>query len=186
MDRKSIGGFMRPTLRKRLFLTEGERARALAFGLVGACSAGLGYLTVLHMDHAVFFEEFSWYQTWIVIASGLGGMIALFLSGDRLGQPGQAGAVRAVAGAIWVTFIGALVGGTLGLPFYGTMFGPFIVVVTLIGAPLLAMLWAINLFGSHVLLGIYQSERDTIFTPSRMSQQDHPDSLRPRLRGQFT
>ena len=109
-------------------------------------SAGLGCLAVLHMNHAVFFEEFSWYQTWIVIASWLGGMIALFLSGDRLGQPGQAGAVRAVDVAIWVTFIaiwvtfiGALVGRTLGLPFYGLLFGPFIVVVTLIGAPLLAM-----------------------------------------------
>jgi hypothetical protein len=85
-----------------------------------------------------------------------------------------------------VTFIGSLIGGTLGLPFYGTMFGPFIVVVTLMGAPLLAMLWAFNLLGAHVLLGIYRSERDTIFTPSRMSQQDHPDSLRMRLRGRFT
>jgi hypothetical protein len=186
MDCKSIGGFMRPTLRKILFLTEGERARVLAFVLVGACSAGLGFLAVLHLDRAVFLGEFSWYQTWIVIASGLGGMIALFLSGDRMGKPGQAGAVRAVAGAIWVTFIGALIGGTLGLPFYGTMFGPFIVVVTLMGAPLLAMLWAFNLFGAHVLLGIYQSERDTIFSPSRMSQPDHPDSLRQRLRGRFT
>ena len=41
---------MRPTLHKILFLTEGERARVLAFVLVGACSAGLGFLAVLHLD----------------------------------------------------------------------------------------------------------------------------------------
>ncbi len=159
---------MRLSPLKYFILTEGERARMLAFVLVGACSAGLGYLAVLHLDRAVFFDGFGLYQTWIVVASGIGGMIELFLSGDRMGQPGPAGSARAVAGAIWVTFIGALIGGTLGLPFYGTMFGPFIVVVTLMGAPMLAMLWAFNLFGIHVLMGIYQSERDTIFTPSRL------------------
>ncbi|WP_245540976.1 hypothetical protein [Octadecabacter antarcticus] len=177
---------MRPSLRKYFGLTEGERARVLAFALVGTCSATLGYLAVLHLDSDSSFDGLSWYQTWLVVASGLGGMIALFLSGDRMGQPGSAGATRAVAGALWVTFIGALIGGTLGLPLYGTMFGPFIVVVTLMAAPLLAMLWAVNLFGTHILMGIYQSERDTIFTPSRMNPPDHPDSKSLRLQERLT
>lgn len=176
---------MRQHLRKSSKFSEGERARMLAFVLVGACSAGLGFLAVLHLDRSAFFDGFSWYETWIIVAAGIGGMMALFLSGDRMGQSGSKGALRAVAGAIWVTFIGALVGGTLGLPFYGTMFGPFIVSVTLAGAPLLAMLWAFNLVGVHFLLGIYQRERDTIFTPSRMTETDHPDSLSVRLRGRF-
>ncbi|SMX37995.1 hypothetical protein OCA8868_01636 [Octadecabacter ascidiaceicola] len=174
---------MRPFSRKKAKLSEGERARALAFLLVGACSAALGFLAVLHLDHTALFEGFSLYQTWIVIASGLGGVIALFLSGDRMGQSGQVGAIRAVAGAIWVTFIGSLIGGTLGLPFYGTMFGPFIVAVTLMGAPILAMLWAFNLLGIHFLLATYQRERDSIFTPSRIDKSDNPDSLRRRLQG---
>lgn len=176
---------MRQPLRRFRKLTEGELARALAFFLVGACSAGLGYLAVLHLDREALFTGLSWYQTWIVVASGLGGVIALFLAGDRLGQSGTTGAMRGAAGAIWVTFIGALIGGTLSLPFYGTMFGPFIVTVTLLGAPLLAMLWAFNLFGVHMLLGIYQRERDSIFTPSRMTLRDHPESLRPHLRGRM-
>ncbi len=177
---------MRQFLRKNRKVSEGERARALAFFLVGICSAVLGYLAVLHLDHTAFFEPLSWYQTWIIVASGLGGMTALFLSGDRMGQAGAAGAMRAVAGAIWMTFIGALIGGTFGLPLYGTMFGPFIVVVTLIGAPILAMLWAFNLFGVHMLMSIYQRERDSIFTPSRMRLPESHESLGARMRGRLT
>lgn len=176
---------MRQPLRKFPKLTEGERARALAFLLVGASSAALGFLAVIHLDQAALFDRLSWSQRWIVIASGIGGMISLFLSGDRLGQSGIKGALRGVAGGIWVTFIAALVGGTLGLPFYGTMFGPFIVVVTLMGAPLVALLWCFNLLGAHLLLAIYQRERDSIFTPARMSRHDHPESLSLRLRGRF-
>lgn len=97
---------MRQPLRKFRKLTEGERAGALTFALVGACSAGLGYCTVLHLDQNAFLDEMSWYQTWVVVASGLGGLIALFLSGDRMGQSGTTGALRGLAGAIWVTFIG--------------------------------------------------------------------------------
>ena len=101
---------MRLFSRNRRKISEGERARALAFLLVGVCSAGLGYLAVLHLDRAAFFSGLSGYQQWIVVASGLGGMVALFLSGDRMGQPGPVGAMRACACAIWVTFIGALIG----------------------------------------------------------------------------
>lgn len=177
---------MRPFSRTTQKLTEGERARALAYVLVGVCSAGLGYLAVLHLDRSAMFEQLSWYQTWIVIASGLGGVVALFLSRDRMGQNGAAGAWRGVAGAIWITFIGSLIGGTLALPLYGTMFGPFIVVVTLIGAPLLASFWAFNLLGVHMLMAKYQRERDSIFTIDRMTQSGHPaDSLALRMRGRF-
>ena len=177
---------MRLFSRKKTKLSEGERARALAFLLVGVCSAGVGFLAVHHLDHTALFDGLSWYQAWVVVASGLGGMIALFLSGDRMGQSGRKGAMRAFAGAIWVTFIGALIGGTLGLPLYGTMFGPFIVVVTLMGAPILAMLWAFNLLGIHFLMASYQRERDTIFTPARMGNSDHSENLRMRLQGRFT
>lgn len=174
------------SLRRRKKPTEGERARVLAFSLVGISSACLGYLAVLHLDRSALFNELSWYQTWIVAASGLGGLVALFLSGDRMGQSGPLGALRGLAGAIWVTFIGALIGGTLSLPLYGTMFGPFIICVTLLGTPILAGLWCFNMLSIHLLMGVYQRERDSIFTPSRMTQPDHPESLSLRLRGRFT
>jgi hypothetical protein len=177
---------MRQPLRKFKKPTEGERARALAFFLVGACSTGLGYLAVLHLDTSAFFNGLSWSQVWIVIASGLGGLIALFLSGDRMGQSGTRGALRGAGGALWITFIGSLIGGTLALPLYGTMFGPFIVTVTLMGAPLLALLWAFNLFGVHMLLGIHQRERDSIFAPSDDFPAGSRQSLSPGLHGRMS
>lgn len=175
---------MRRTIRQPKF-TDGQRARALAFVIVGICSTSLGFLAVIHLDREAFFNGLSLYQKWIMAASGLGGMIALFLSGDRMGQRGMRGALRGVSGAIWITFIGALIGGTLSLPLWGTMFGPFIVCVTLMGAPLLSLLWIFNLICLHVLLGIYQAERDSIFVPRRMGLTDTPESLTARLRGRF-
>lgn len=171
---------MRQHLRKFRKLTGGERARALAFVLVGIYSAILGYLAVLQLDQAALLDPLNWSQIWIVVASSLGGMISLYLAKDRMGQSGPWGAVRGLAGAIWVTFIGALIGGTLALPMYGTMFGPFIVAVTLVGAPILALFWAFSLIGIHLLLGIYQRERDSIFAPSDILDRE-PDP-KPRIR----
>ena len=173
---------MRQNLRRFRKLSDGERARALAFSLVGFSSGVLGYLAVLHLDGAALFEPLSGYQKWIICASVIGGLTALFLSGDKMGQDGLHGILRGLAGALWVTFIGALIGGTLALPLYGTMFGPFIVTVTLLGAPMLAALWFCNMVGVHILLGIYQRERDSIFTVDRMTIPDHPDSLSMRMR----
>jgi len=165
---------MRQSLRSRFTKSEGERARMLSFAMVGECSAGRGFLAVIHLDRTALFDGLSWSQIWIITAASIGGMVALFLSGDRLGQEGAKGALRGVAGGLWVTFVGALVGGTLALPVYGTMFGPFLVFVTLIGAPMLSLLWIVSLTGVHLLMGKYQRERDTIFAPAQGTVADYP------------
>lgn len=141
-------------------------------------SAGIGYLAVLHLDHGALFAPMSWHQLWIVVASVIGGMSTLFLSGDRLGQRGGKGALRALAGGIWITFFGALIGGTLALPVYGTMFGPFIVMVTFLGAPMLALLWVFNLLGIYLMMGTYQRERDSIFMHTHAPDIERPRTLR--------
>jgi len=176
---------MRRKLVRFTRMTEGERARALAFFLIGLGSAALGYLAVLHLDQAAMFQGLSGYQAWIVVASGFGGLAALFLSRDRLGQSGRSGIIRGIAGAVWVTFVGALIGGTLSLPLYGTMFGPFVVCVTLAGAPILATLWVFNLFAVHVLFGIYQTERDSIFEKMGVPKTSTPTGMRSRVHGRF-
>lgn len=165
---------MRHTTRRKWKLTEGERARVLAFVLVGLSSAALGYLAVLHLDRSALFNELSASQTWIIVAAAIGGLLALFLSGDRIGQTGRNGLLRSAAGGIWVTFVGALIGGTLGLPLYGTMFGPFVVAVTLLGAPILAVFWVLNLVGIHFLLAVHQRERDSIFDYAKADQPQRP------------
>lgn len=63
---------------------------------------------------------------------------------------------------IWISFVGALFGGTLALPFYGTMFGPFTLVVTLIKAPILALLWTSSLLSAHFMIKVRRDERDSV------------------------
>ena len=63
---------------------------------------------------------------------------------------------------VWISFVGALIGGTLALPFYGTMFGPFTLVVTLLNAPFLAVLWIWTLFSAHLMIKERRIERDSI------------------------
>ena len=159
-----FGDIMRLLSSKTLRVSEGTRARMLAFFIVGLSSAGLGFLAVVHLDQRALFEQMTPYQIWVVVASAFGGMSALFLAGDRVGADGRFRLVRGIAGGVWVSFVGALIAGTLSLPFHGTMFGPFIVAVTLTGAPLLAVIWGLNLIGIHFLMRKYQMERDSIFT----------------------
>lgn len=81
-----------------------------------------------------------------------------------MGHPGLRGAAFALVGTIWISFLGGLVGGSLALPFYGTMFGPFSLFVSLFSAPLLAIFWACILFAAHYLLMFWWTERNSIFT----------------------
>ncbi len=176
---------MRLFSRKKRKLSEGARARALAFFLAAISSGGLGFLAVVHLDQRALFEQMTPYQIWIIVASAIGGMLALFLAGDKVGSNGKTNIVRAVAGGIWVSFVGALIGGTLSLPLYGTMFGPFIVAVTLLGAPILAIVWIFNLVAIHVLMSKYQLERDTIFGADSPADTALSDSLSVRMRGRI-
>ena len=155
---------MRKRWRNRQIPTEGERARALAYITIALFGAGFAFLTVTRMYGArVLGAGLTWYDLWIVVSGGIGAAAALFLAGDRMGQPGFRGIYRALVGMIWVSFVGALIAGTLALPFYGTMFGPFTLGVTLTSAPLLAMLWFANLLSVHALLTRWHIERDSIF-----------------------
>lgn len=177
---------MRQRLRNRYRLSDGKRAQALAYFLVAVVGLGMGYLNVVRLaDGRPLIEGFSWYERWIVLCAGLGAVTALFLSGDRMGQGGPWSAARALAGAIWVSIVGAIIAGTLALPLYGTMFAPFSLVITLATSPVIALIWAAHLLGIHILLGIFQRERDSIFTTERMTYRDHPDHLRTRMMGRF-
>ncbi|KPP92039.1 MAG: Uroporphyrinogen decarboxylase (URO-D) [Rhodobacteraceae bacterium HLUCCA08] len=177
---------MRSRSRDMTRRSEGERARALAYVIIALFGAGMAFLAVTQLNDRAFFDRgLTWYEGYIILCGALGGMAALFLSGDRMGQQGPGGTLRGIAGGIWVSFVGAVIGGSLALPLYGTMFGPFTLAVTLAGAPLLMMIWISNLVAVHLLLRIWQRERDSIFVPARMTQPNNPDDLAARYRGRF-
>ena len=62
-----------------------------------------------------------------------------------------------------VTFFGPIIAGTLALPLYGTMFGPFTLGLIFFASPMTAVFWLGNLLGVHVLFLTWHSERDSIF-----------------------
>lgn len=144
--------------------TRGEQGRLAAFAIVGIFGAVIGFLVAMHLSQgSVLVDGFAAYDVWMIFAGALGSMAGLYLAGQKFGQPGLKGMLMAIIASIWVSFMGSLVGGSLMLPLYGTMFGPFTLAMTLAAKPLFAVLWFANLFGAHLLLTYWQRERDSIF-----------------------
>lgn len=157
--------FLNPLLRplRLIDLTHGERSIALAYFCVAVFGAALGINVVLTLGGvAAWMTPFSAYDYWVIASAAIGGCIGLHLGQDRMGHDGPYGFGRAVLGMIWISFVGALIGGTLALPFYGTMFGPFTLVVTLFKAPILAVLWISALLSAHFMIKVRRTERDSI------------------------
>jgi hypothetical protein len=146
-------------------LTEGEQSILLAFCGVAFFGAALALNIVMTLGgQEIMQRSFSAYDYWIVLSGALGGCIGLYMGRNWMGHPGLRGAAFALVGTIWISFLGGLVGGSLALPFYGTMFGPFSLFVSLFSAPLLAIFWACILFAAHYLLMFWRTERNSIFT----------------------
>lgn len=147
-----------------VFETRGELSRAVAFVSVGFFGAIIGFLVALHLSQGELLRGgFGPYDLWMIVAGCIGSMTGLYMAGDRFGQPGWRGFVNALAASIWVSFVSSLIGGTLMLPLYGTMFGPFTLAITLSTKPLFAVMWFANLFAAHLMLAYWRRERDSIF-----------------------
>lgn len=155
---------MSPRKKLRLALTDGEQSLCLAYFSVGIFSAGLAFIVVNQLSGgAAVFRPLSAYDLWVIFAGAVGGCAGLFLGRRWMGHNGVLGFIRALVGMFIVSFLGALIGGTLALPLYGTMFGPFSLIVALIGAPQLAMFWGVILLSAHFLICVWRRERDTVF-----------------------
>lgn len=166
--------------------TQGARARLLGFAIVASYGAVMGYLAVLRFsDGAVAARGLSLYEGWIVLGGALGGMAALGLAGDRVGQSGPGTMPGILAGLIRVSLLGAIIAGTLALPVYGTMFAPLTLILTLATSPVLALSWVACMGAVHLCMVAYRSDLDPVFTPLRLTQPDCPDALSARVRGHF-
>ena len=147
-------------------ITEGERRLAVALLCMALFGAAIGLMVAARLGHGgIVTEGMGPYDLWIVLSGACGGAAGLWFMRHRMGLPGLHGAARAVGGVIGVSLLGPVIGGTLALPLYGTMFGPFTLAVMLAGAPLLGGFWFFTLAMIHVLLRDWQDERDSIFRP---------------------
>lgn len=147
-------------------LSEGEKQ--LLSALTGAALFGgmLTFVIVSQMgSEKALVRHLSWADLWFVFAGALGAVGGIYLGRRWLGHPGLRGALLAVLGVPMVSFLCSVLGGTLALPFYGTMFGPMIFALTLIGNPVLAVVWLTVLAATHFLMSGWRRERESLFTP---------------------
>ena len=151
-------------IRRLVTLTQGEQSVLLAFFGVAFFGAALALNVVVTLGgQDALVHPFAAYDYWVVLSGAIGGCAGLYLGRGWMGWPGLRGIAFAIIGTLWISFLGGLVGGSLALPFYGTMFGPFTLFVSLFSAPLLALFWGGILIAGHFLLMIWRSERDSIF-----------------------
>jgi len=162
-------------LTQRISLTEGEQSILLAFFGVAFFGAALAFNIVMTLGgQEALLNPFSVYEYWVLTSGAVGACAGLYMGRNWMGLPGARGVAYAIIGTVWISFLGGLVGGSLALPLYGTMFGPFTLFISLLSAPLLGLFWACILFASHFLVMVWRTERDTIFDAIVPTPQEPP------------
>lgn len=145
-------------------LTEGERSFVLAHLATAIFGAGVAFVAVMRIGQGAFFgEPMTAYDLWIITSGAIGGALGLYWNRHRMGQGGSAGAIQALGAIVLSNVTGAVICGTLALPLYGTMFGPFTLIMILVSSPLLTVIWLANQLAAHILLARFHAERDSIF-----------------------
>ncbi len=145
----------------RLLPSPGAQSLALAYLATACFGVIFATIVILRLDGtALLRRSLTLYEIWIVASGAVGGM-----SGLRIGLPffGTGSMRLTLLGMGVVTFAAPLVAGSLALPLYGTMFGPFTLVLILAASPILASLWAVTLLGVDRLVLTWTAERDSIF-----------------------
>jgi MFS family permease len=150
---------MRSTFNHPLSPTSGEKRLLVAALAVGLAGGVIIFAIVTQMgDNKALLRSLTGADLWFVAAGVLGSLCALYIGRDWFGHRGLRGTLKAVAGILSISFMGTIIGGTLALPFYGTMFGPMMFGVTLAAYPVLALIWLNALVAAHLLFMIWRRE----------------------------
>ena len=174
---------MRDSLVHPLRPTTGEK-RLLAAGMgVGICGGIVAFTIVTQLgQNKAMLRSVTDADLWFVTCGVVGALGGLYLGRRWMGHAGLTGALRCLAGLLVVSFAGALIGGTLALPFYGTMFGPMMFGLTLAANPAVALLWLNTLICTHCLIRVWRRERDMIFDPLPAVRPRRAVRVAPRAR----
>ena len=161
---------------QRVALTQGERLRRAAYAVTAIAGALLALAVAVRLGHGQDDgARLSTYDIWVTLAGLAGGFVGLRLTEHLFGHPGAWGVLRAMGGLVLICFTAPIVAGSLALPLYGTMFGPFMFGTTLFAVPLLGLIWAGTLLAVHLCLGPWRRERDSVF-----AKPDRRAALRAR------
>ncbi|NDV01583.1 hypothetical protein [Pseudoroseicyclus tamaricis] len=141
--------------------TGGERRVALALATLAAVGAAVALRVAVQLNG---FEPLRpGYGLWVATAGGIGAASGLWVVRRHYGHSGARGALRFGWGLVMGSVVAALLAGTLVLPLYGTMFGPFALLTALAGAPALALLWLLAFARFHRSMIDWRRERDSLF-----------------------
>ena len=133
----------------------------MALGVVAFLGAGVGYETLVFLaPEQILDPSVTSYEIWVILSAMIGACGALLSMLDHFGHRGVRGAFRLIRGGLSVTFLGSLIGGTLAMPMFGTMFGPFAFVMLFVTKPSVGAMWAGSLIAAHILLRGWRVERD--------------------------
>ena len=112
------------------------------------------------MDELVGVTAGNWLSTAL---AALGALLAAIILRESFGRPGVWGACQAIVSGAVATCLMGIIAGTMLLPVYGTMFGPWLIIVTIIVKPWLMVPWSLTLYGFHKARAEYAAEQDTIY-----------------------
>jgi hypothetical protein len=162
-------------------LSRGERLRLTAYAATAVAGALLAVAVSLHLgqrdDPHVALTA---YDLWVMFAGLAGGHAGLHLTERYFGHPGLRGALQALGGIVLICLAAPVIAGTLALPLYGTMFGPFMFGTTLAALPLLGILWAMTLLAVHLCLAPWRRERDSVFAAPSVAPARRAAPVTPR------
>ncbi|MCB5197652.1 hypothetical protein LGQ03_00210 [Loktanella sp. TSTF-M6] len=150
----------------------GERRLLTAWIGVALLGGFLAHILVSNISYEQsMLRVFTTSDGWFVLCGVFGALAGLYFARRWMGSTGRFGPCRAFCGMIIVTFMAALVGGSLMLPLYGTMFGPMLFVLMLIEKPVLAFTWIAMLLLADKLIRDWRRERESIFALSSFQAQ---------------
>ena len=153
--------------RSRIHRSGGERNVVIAVFAVAVLGAVLAIDVVASLanDQPVL-QDIKFFTFWALLAGAVGGTCGLLTSYRKyFGYEGLSGWCWAFFGGLMVSGIGAVVGGTLILPYYGTMFAPMKLIVVMFERPVFAFIWVAMVVCVHKLVAEWRTERDSIFKP---------------------
>lgn len=144
--------------------TPGERGLAVAYVVIAMFGTVLAFLVVNRLGgESDIIRPMGLYDFWIIFSGAVGAFGGLYIGCVWLGHPGLTGWWKAFVAIPVISFVAALIAGTLALPGHGTMFGPLGLLTTFIANPLLAIFWSTTIIAAHFRFILWRKERDSIF-----------------------
>jgi len=142
-------------------LSEGARNfffTTAAFAVIGAVFAV--EITMRLLERPIVGGPIDGLTVWVVACGAVGGAIGFVSVCPRwFGHNGLRGWLCMLGGGLALTLTATVIGGTLILPYYGTMFAPFQFALAVISDPTLGWIWGAMIICAHKLMGVWREEQ---------------------------